>query len=149
MAHRSITLYVEDNLDDAVLLERALKDAGYLGDFIQVGDGDEAQAYLRGDGRFSDRSRFPVPDVIICDIKMPRVSGHEFVRWLRQQPEFSKLPVFMFSSSGLMRDMASAMEEGANGFFVKPLSLERWTQTAGEMIKAADAAGCGGYHLSP
>lgn len=137
MAKRSVTLYIEDSADDAFFLKRAFTSNGYPGDFLIVTDGSEGQEYLEGTGRFADRGKYPLPDLIVCDIKMPRVTGHEFVRWFRSHREFASLPIFMFSSSGLMRDMATAMERGADRYFVKPFSPERWKATAREMLQAA------------
>ena len=147
MAKRSVTLYIEDSEDDAFFLKRAFKSIGYPGEFLVVTDGSEGQQYLEGAGKFADRGKFPLPDLIICDIKMPHVTGHEFVRWFRSQTEFANLPIFMFSSSGLMRDMATAMERGADRYFVKPFSPERWKVTAREMLKAAFEAVPGAFDV--
>jgi CheY-like chemotaxis protein len=84
-----------------------------------VGDGADAIDYLRGVDDYSDRSRFPVPALILMDLKMPRVDGFEFLAWLRREPGLKLIPVVVLSSSNLPHDVKRAYELGANSFVVK------------------------------
>jgi CheY-like chemotaxis protein len=84
-----------------------------------VGDGAEAIDYLRGVDDYADRERFPLPVLILMDLKMPRVDGFEFLAWLRREPGLKIIPVVVFSSSNLPQDVRRAYDLGANSFIVK------------------------------
>ena len=91
---RSITiLVVEDEPNDAVLVNLALQKImpGVL--LPMVSDGIQALEYLKGSGPYADRSLYPFPDVVLLDLKLPLMDGFEVLRWIRQQPEFKLLPV--------------------------------------------------------
>ncbi len=91
-----------------------------------VEDGGEAIRYLEGSGCFADRERYPVPNVILLDLKMPRINGFEFLEWLRSKSprEYRFIPVVVMSSSALKADVDRAYSLGANSYLVKPVS---WT----------------------
>jgi CheY-like chemotaxis protein len=114
-------LLVDDSLDDAFFVRRALERAG-IGECVNVvRDGEEAIAYLRGEGDYADRRKFPFPNVILSDVNMPRMSGFELLRWVRQNPECSVIPTILFSSSALEADVKEAYRLGANSYFIKPV----------------------------
>lgn len=97
---------------------------------VAVADGDEAIRYLSGRGRFADREAYPLPCVLITDIKMPKVNGFELLAWLRQQEQFRNLPAIAISSSCHEGDVIHAMELGAQEYFTKPARLERLVEFA-------------------
>src|ERR1051325_3959265 len=101
---RLAILHIEDNQDDAFLLSKACDLAGLPADFYEVPGGAEAMSYLKGEGAFADRKKFPRPDIVILDLKMPRMDGFEFLRWLRGEAGYSSLPVFVFTQSELEAD---------------------------------------------
>ncbi len=112
-------LHIDDDPNDAYFLQQAL---GVSGTKVRVQSAESAaQAvdYLAGHGPYADRSKFPLPDLILLDIKMPAMDGFEFLAWLRRQDEYKALPVFMLSASDAPRDIARAKELGANGYLVK------------------------------
>lgn len=115
-------LQIEDDENDVFLLEHAFKKAGIQQPLRAVRDGQEGVDYLSGEGEFSDRRRFPLPCLIILDLKMPRKNGIEFIEWLRGEPRFRRVPVLMLSSSANPDDIDRAYEAGANAFLVKPAS---------------------------
>jgi CheY-like chemotaxis protein len=78
-------LLVDDSHSDAILLTRALKRAGLEESVIHIHDPREALAYLRGEDRYSDRDRFPLPDILLLDLKMPEIDGFQMLRWARRQ----------------------------------------------------------------
>jgi DNA-binding response OmpR family regulator len=78
-------------------------------------------AYLRGDDKYADRRRYPLPGLLLLDLKMPRKNGFEVLQWLREQPEFAQLQVVVLSSSDEIKDINRAYELGANSFLVKPM----------------------------
>jgi len=115
-------LVLEDNQDDFFFLERALGRAGVDRRVLRLQNGGEAVTYLKGEGSYEDRNAFPVPLVIIADLKMPGEGGLDFIRWLRRESDYKSLPVIVVSSSAISSDVASAYALGANWFIEKPIS---------------------------
>ena len=91
---------------------------------VAVEDGSKAILYLEGKGVYADRDTYPIPDMILLDLKMPRINGFEFLEWLRSKgPEDHRIiPVVVMSSSGLKEDIDRAYRLGANSYLVKPVS---------------------------
>lgn len=112
-------LLVEDSPDDVFFMTRALKNSGTTASIHLAEDGQIAMDYFSGIGQFADRAEFPLPHVVLLDLRMPRVPGFEFLKWLRQNDEFSCIPVIVFSSSREESDMRKAYALGANSFLVK------------------------------
>src|SRR5687767_13728739 len=122
MAHRDTSiLLAEDNENDVLMLRRAARNAKFSSPLQIVNDGEEVIAYLRGEGKFNDRRRYPLPGLLLLDLKMPRKSGFEVLQWLREQPQFFARQVVVLSSSDEIRDINRAYELGANSFLVKPM----------------------------
>lgn len=119
-----LILHVEDDENDAILFRRACEKAGLPAQTFRVEAADEARSYLLGEGIFADRVRYPLPHIIVLDLKMPRMDGFEFLKWLRQNQSFSALPVLVFTASISREDKSRAMKEGANSFFIKPASFD-------------------------
>ena len=117
-------LLVEDDPNDILLTQRAFSKANLKKASLQViTDGDSALAYLSGEGEYSDRDRYPLPIVMLLDLKLPRRSGHEILAWLRPQPELKRLPVVVLTSSNHRSDVDQAYDLGANSYLVKPIGL--------------------------
>jgi len=112
-------LLVEDSADDVFFMQRALKLAGTTASVQVAEDGQIAIDYLSGEGPFANRAEFPLPILILLDLRMPRVPGFEVLKWLRNIEEFSCLPVIILSSSREESDMKRAYALGANSFLVK------------------------------
>jgi CheY-like chemotaxis protein len=93
-----------------------------------VWNGQEAIAYLKGAGKYSNRDEYPLPDLLLLDLKMPRVNGFEVLQWIRQQPGLAPLRVLVLTSSDQIRDVNEAYRLGANSFLVKPLDFEDFAQ---------------------
>jgi CheY-like chemotaxis protein len=123
-------LLVEDNDDDVFLITRAFKTVGLVTPMVRATDGQDAIDYLSGKGHYADRVKFPMPALVLLDIKMPFISGLEVLRWIRGQPPFAPLPVVMFTTSSQECDVRSAYGSGANAFLVKPARLEECTSIA-------------------
>ncbi len=122
---RDLTILIaEDSENDALLLQMALKRAGIKERVYVVADGVEAIAYLRGEGKYKDRSKFPFPNVLFTDLKMPRMSGFEVLEWLRSHPECFIIPVIVLSASQLDDDIRKAYQLSANAYLVKPGKFE-------------------------
>jgi CheY-like chemotaxis protein len=118
-------LYAEDEENDAFLMERAFLKAGVANPLQVVIDGAAAIRYLSGVDEFSDRSKYPLPCLLLLDLNLPRHSGLEVLEWTRGQPALSGMPIVILTSSSQDRDIGSAYSLGANGYLVKPPSSER------------------------
>ncbi len=124
----ALFLVVEDNKDDVLLLRRAFQKAKVLNPVHVVSGGEEAIAYLSGTGKYANRVEFPLPSLVLLDIKMPRIDGFEVLRWIRAQPGLSTLRVIMLTSSDEVHDMNTAYQLGANSFLIKPVDFERFVE---------------------
>lgn len=124
MRQTQTILLVEDNPVDILLMQRAFRNETFANISLQiVRDGDAAVFYLNGDGEYSDRDRYPLPAIILLDLKLPRRSGHEVLVWLKQQPELKRLPVVMLTSSRQTPDVKRAYDLGVNSYLVKPVGF--------------------------
>src|SRR5215831_9238342 len=110
----------EDDPGDALLLELALAKALDDVSLRFVRDGQEAIDYLQGMGRFADRVKFPLPRLMVLDLKLPLVNGFEVIAWVRRQPGLKQMPIIVLTGSDEPRDMNCARELGANCCFIKP-----------------------------
>jgi len=116
-------LLVDDEADDAFLFQRAVERTG-LGYQVQLArDGIEAQAYLLGEGEFGNRIDHPFPRFLVTDTNMPLMTGREFLRWLREQPSFSRIPKIVLGGEINPTEVDSLYELGVNGVFKKPAHL--------------------------
>lgn len=121
---RAVILLVDDREDDIFLIRKAFKEANLDNPVYSVNDGEEAIAYLSGEAPFSNREEYPLPDIMLLDLKMPKVDGFEVLTWIRQQSGIRGLPVVVLTSSEDIRDVNRAYQIGANSFLVKPLDFE-------------------------
>jgi CheY-like chemotaxis protein len=119
MRSKPTILYVEDDPNDAVVFERALKKSGLALDLQMTHDGMFALEYLNGEEQFADRETFPLPQIILTDMKMFRMGGIELLEWVRKSRKFCDLPVVLFSTSSEDIDVNQAMEAGATAYFRK------------------------------
>jgi CheY-like chemotaxis protein len=133
MAAYSTILLAEDEPNDAFFVRWGFEKAGLGHGISHVHDGQEALDYLTGQQEFGDRSRFPMPDLILLDLKMPRLTGFDVLRWLRSQPEHKQLPVIIFSSSDHQNDIDKAKMLGANDYRIKPNEIDRFVEMAREL----------------
>src|SRR5687767_2556057 len=116
MTRSNTILCAEDDENYAELLRCSLPHIGCTHELQHVSDGAEAMAYLKGEGKYTDRSLFPFPAVVLADLKMPRVNGLELLDWIRRHSAFPHLPVVVLTSSDEFKDINSAYTLGANSF---------------------------------
>ncbi|MBC8094584.1 MAG: response regulator [Akkermansiaceae bacterium] len=112
-------LQVEDDPNDVFLFEHAMRKVGVVNPIQVATDGQQAIDYLNGVGRFSDRKLFPLPCLVLLDLKLPYVMGLDVLKWIRGQTGTSRV-VVLLSASGQETDIAAAYRLGANGFLIKP-----------------------------
>ena len=123
-------LLVEDDQNDVFFLQYAFESAGIQNPLQVVFDGQQAINYLAGKGQYADRLHFPLPFLVLLDLKMPGKMGNDVLRWIRSQPNFSHLLVIVLTSSSDIHDVDGAYECGAQSYLVKPLSLEKRLEMA-------------------
>ena len=117
-------LVVEDNPTDVMLIRRAFEKSKLANPVHVVSDGDAAVAYLSGEGTFADRKRFPLPILMLLDLKLPKRSGLEVLQWLRMQETLKRIPVVVLTSSQQDRDINAAYDIGVNSYLVKPVEFD-------------------------
>jgi len=123
MRKHSVILLAEDNRGDTLLVQRAFRqlDAPYVLNVVE--HGDAAVDYLAGNGTYADRDRYPLPALLLLDLKMPRRSGFEVMEWLQHQSDI-ELPVVILTSSTDPSEMQRAYQLGAKSYILKPLTLD-------------------------
>jgi CheY-like chemotaxis protein len=121
---KSSILLAEDEQNDVLLIQRAFQRAQLLNPIRVVSDGHEAISYLRGDGKYADRHEFPLPALVLLDLKMPRLGGFDVISWVREQPNLKRLPLVVLTSSREGPDIDRAYELGANTYLVKPVEFD-------------------------
>ena len=124
MNERQTILLVDDSDDDLVLMRDAFKQAQCSHPIQEVHNGEEAIAYLNGEGMYNDRSRFPLPIVMLLDLNMPKKNGYEVLTWVRAQPDLKRLAVFILTASLRNEDVERAFYLGATSYLAKPSNLE-------------------------
>ena len=117
-------LLVEDSEDNVFLVRHAMHKAGITARLEVATSGEQAIEYLGGANRYSDWVRFPLPSIVLLDLKMPGMSGFEVLKWIREQPGLKALRVAMLTSSDMPSEIKTAHELGANIFLTKPVELE-------------------------
>src|SRR6266446_3755781 len=130
MPDQALILLVEDKEDDIILVRRAFERAGIPNPLQVVRDGEEAIEYLQGYGKYRNREEYPLPSLILLDLKMPGMDGFEVLEWIRGQPGFGSLPVVVLTSSFAVRDINKAYRLGGNSFMVKPMDFENTVELA-------------------
>jgi CheY-like chemotaxis protein len=127
-ATEGIILLAEDREDEVVLMRRAFAKANFLNPLYVVPNGEEAIAYLEGEGKYANRDEYPLPSLLLLDLKMPRKNGFEVLEWIRQQPSLNALRVVVLTASDEVRDVNRAYQMGANSFLVKPVDFAHFVE---------------------
>jgi CheY-like chemotaxis protein len=119
-------LFVEDNRMDVELTLDAFKEAR-LGNTIHVAtNGDDALDYMFGRDKYGDRGRYPLPDIVLLDLKMPGIDGFEVLRQIKESPKLKRIPVIILTSSKEEGDRALSYDMGANSYLVKPVTFDEF-----------------------
>lgn len=128
-----VILLVEDNPRDEALTLRALKKSNLANEVVVVRDGVEALDYLFGAGAHADRDVTEVPQVVLLDLKLPKVDGLEVLRRMRADARTKRLPVVVFTSSSEEEDMISSYSLGANSYVRKPVEFEQFLEATKQL----------------
>jgi len=121
---RPVILLVDDNPHDVVLIRLAFRKVGIIDTIQLVKDGVEAVRYIKGEGHYADRHQFPMPTLVLLDLKMPQASGFDVLHWVREQRELSQIVVVVMSGSKNDADIEMAYNLGADSYLVKPTKFE-------------------------
>ena len=123
-----IVLHADDDPNDLLLFKHDCRSASLPCVLESVSDGEMALAYLGGLDDYADRTRYPLPSLVLLDLKMPRRTGFEVLDWLRRQPNLKRLPVIILTSSKHEADINWTYEHGANSYMVKPVGFDSLVQ---------------------
>lgn len=121
-------LLVEDSPVQQALTRRALEDSSFAAELHVVDDGVAALQYLKGEGKFANKNSNPRPDIVLLDLNMPRMSGHEFLDKLKQDPKLAQIPVTVLTTSSSDSDATASYARGANAFVTKPAEYEKFVE---------------------
>ena len=121
-------LLVEDNPDDELLTLMAIKENNILNKVIVAHDGAEALEILFGDGQHASSDTILLPQIILLDLKLPKVDGIEVLQKIRNHPSTKLLPVIILTSSAEETDILKSYQEGANSYIRKPVDFEQFTK---------------------
>jgi CheY-like chemotaxis protein len=121
-------LVVEDTEDDVFFLMRALKAADIPNPVQVAADGQQALDYLSGTGVYADRAAYPLPFLVLLDLKLPYVMGLDVLKWIRERREFDGILVAVLTSSQQDQDLTATTRLGGNFYFVKPPTPQKLSE---------------------
>ena len=128
-------LLVEDNPDDIELTLRSLKKGSIMNEVVVIKDGAEALDYLFGTGNHEGRDTDVMPEVVLLDLKLPKLDGLEVLKRMRQDNKTRFLPVVIFTSSKEERDLVEGYNLGANSYVRKPVDFTEFAEVVGRLGK--------------
>lgn len=118
-----LILLAEDDPEEAEHARRAFKRYCFVNPIFVVSDGTEVLSYLLGEGKFSDRDEYPLPSLLLVDLRMERMHGFDVIRWVRAHPNFRHLPIVVLSSREEINQVNQAYAMGATSFMMKPVEF--------------------------
>ncbi len=128
-------LLAEEDENDIFLMGRAFDRAGIPNRLVVAHNGQEAIDYLSGKGEYAQREKYPVPGLVLLDLKMPWMDGFDVLHWLRNHPEFDSLPVVVLTSSKLQADIDRSRQLGVYDYRVKPHDFEELVRLLDDVRK--------------
>ena len=117
-------LLAEDNKMDVALTLDAFRESRLDNQIHVVNDGEEALAYLLGEGKFNDRNKYPLPGLILLDLKMPKIDGFGVLKKVKATPVIKRIPIIVLTSSKDEGDRMMSYDSGANSYLVKPVTFD-------------------------
>ena len=133
MKRSNIILLVEDNPDDVELTLRAFRTSKILNEIVIASDGVEALDYLLATGAHAGRDRKLLPEVVLLDLKLPKISGLDVLKRMRAEEKTRRIPVVVLTSSNEERDILSSYDLGANSFVRKPVDFAQFVEAARQL----------------
>lgn len=139
-------LLAEDSQDDVNLFMHVMRKSGLQNPVMTVRNGEEVIAYLKGEGGFADRNKNPMPEILMLDLKMPRMDGFQVLEWMRSQAHLKKLLVVVLSHLGETREINQAYDLGADSYLTKPVTTADLVNLTGHFggywDRIPDRGGC-------
>ena len=133
MGEPVLVMLVEDNADHAELVIRTLEDHRIANRIQHFADGQSAIDYLLREGEYADPQTSPRPDVILLDLRLPRVDGLEVLRRIKENPELKPIPVIVLTTSEAERDVTRAYDNYVNSYLVKPVGFEEFSKLMNDL----------------
>jgi len=134
MADKTITLFlIEDDDAHAELIIRILRDEGFADLIFRVQDGEEALNFLFHQGKYTDAKKYPTPNIVLLDLRIPKIDGHEVLSIIKRDKNLRMIPVIILSSSDNPKDLIRASENYVNSYVTKPLDLFKFQQMLKEL----------------
>lgn len=130
---QKILLLVEDNPDDEALTLRALQKYNLANQIVVARDGQEALDFLFGEGQYAARDTNVQPQVILLDLKLPKINGLQVLERLRGEPQTRHIPVVVLTSSNEEQDIVRSYDLGANSYVRKPVNFEQFLEAARQL----------------
>jgi len=130
---RKLILLAEDNPDDVLLTQRAFKKSNVANELIVVNDGQETLDYLFAEGKYEGRDTSIMPEVILLDIKMPRLDGLEVLKRIREDLRTKHLPVVILTTSKEEKDIVQSYCLGANSYITKPVDFDQFVEAVEQL----------------
>lgn len=132
---RPVILLLENDSHDVFFFRRALARLGYAGTVRVVTGVTDARNYLEGAGDYADREYYPLPDLIVCDMKVFGGTGNQFLQWVRAHDAYRSIPVVMLSGSSLPEERTTSMQLGARAFYLKTGDMAEMTEHVRELLE--------------
>lgn len=123
-----LILLAEDDPEQAEQARRAFKRYCFVNPVFVVSDGTEVLSYLLGEGKFADRNEYPLPSLLLLDLRMERMHGFDVIRWVRAHPDFRHLPIVVLTSPDEINQVNQAYAMGATSFMMKPVEFVEFVQ---------------------
>ena len=130
---KAVILLAEDDLGDQELTRRALQDDSLTVDLHIVEDGEEALSYLRREGDYAEEHSAPRPDLVLLDLNMPRMSGRELLKVLKDDPDLSRIPVVVLTTSEQEADILRSYDLGCSSYIQKPVDMQQFTNAVRQL----------------
>ena len=133
MIRPSAILLIDDEVAHVGLIKRAFDKARVLNEIFVVTDGEAALDYLFRRGEYADPASSPRPMLILLDIKLPKIDGHEVLRQIQEDPTLALIPTVVLTTSDQVKDVQAAYEAGANSYVTKPVKVEEFEVKVGNL----------------
>lgn len=131
---KKLILLAEDNPDDVLLTKRAFKKSNVLNELVVVNDGQEALDFLLCNGKYKDRDLKNIPELILLDLKMPKIDGLEVLKRIRENIYTKHLPVVILTTSKEEMDMKKSYCLGANSYIIKPVDFDQFVEAVKQLV---------------
>jgi CheY-like chemotaxis protein len=135
-----VILLIENDESDVFFFRRALSSCHFRGVVRVVGTAWQARDYMEGRGEFRDRSYYPVPHLVVCDLHLPGASGADFLKWIREHPDFHSLPIIVWTGSLPEKELQTIMSAGASSYQLKTPEFKTLCERVDDMLKLLPTA---------